>query len=366
MTLRNYAAVAMAMAGLAAMSAAADPQDAPKSTTWAPLDTAEIQKIERNAREGDLAAIFDLASLYEQGAVGDGKVNFDDAFKLYEKAAGRADLRSRERLCLAYLTGEGRPADIAKAMGYCNKLPDDDAVALFSAGYDYDHGISGPKDEKTAVAFYAQAVKKGSGDAMGAVGAKALAAGNPAGARKWFRQGVVNGSGDAMAHLAALLDSGQGGAADPDEARWLYANAGRRGNSVANAWLDSHGDDKALPHVNLTTANTSLISEVTKNADGTTIDKPFNVWALGKDLTKYFPARAMADQVTGTVIVQCYIDGNHQLDVCLSKFEYPVGYDYGPIILALFNGQLKAADTDTQGAPTAHATATFVFRWLLN
>ena len=173
--------------------------------------------LEQSVRAGWPDAMADMAHLLEEGSMG---VTADRAaaLDLYEKAADKHQRLAQRKMCVAYLLGEGRPHDVVKAMSYCNALGIKDPVGLFWAGYDYEMGLSGPKDEQSAYILYGDAVKLGSGEAADALGRKALALKRPDVARQWFRRGVYLGSASAMVHLAAMTEAGEGGPADADEA----------------------------------------------------------------------------------------------------------------------------------------------------
>lgn len=327
---------------------------------------AETQKaaLRKAALSGGNAAKVAYATLLEQGQ-GTMLPDLTAAFDMYQSAADLGDVLSREKVCLAYLLGEGRPVDFAKGMSYCNKLSDKDATGQFSIAFDYDHGVSGPADKDMAMSIYAEAGKTGSGDAMTAIGRQALTSGKPDAARAWFRRGVVLGSGDAMDELAALFESGTGGPTDPSEAYWLYANAARRGNAHAVAWLAANPSAQPLRRVTLLAGKKSLITQTVVDKAGKHVE-PLDVMKLGQELSSYFPETAVQQQVEGQAIIQCYINAGHEVDVCLLENEAPQGFGFGNILLAVFNGQLNVADTDSEGIATANTAFAFNFRWLLH
>lgn len=325
-------------------------------------DIARTKDYEKKWLHGSLSDQVARASLAEQGLDRE-KPDLASALDIYEKVAD-GNAIGREKMCVAYLLGEGRPFDLAKAMSYCNKLKDDDPVAMFSAGYDYDHGVSGPKDADTAIAFYAQAIKLGQGDAMDAVGEKALAAANPTSARRWFRQAAMAGSADGMTHLAALLETDQGGPADLDEAFWLYANAGRRGNADAIKWLSGHAGHALLPVSALSDKKHLLLSQTFQDATGKHV-QPFDFADIIKALGDSYPKDAVNDQTTGWVSVHCYINGNHVIDLCITQAEQPIGYSFGRLVTTMFDGTLTAEPLDISGKPTANSVTVFTFNWTM-
>lgn len=324
---------------------------------------SEKATLRKAALSGGNAARVAYATLLEQGRYGVAP-DLAGAFDMYQLAADNGDVLSREKMCLAYLLGEGRPRDLAKGMSYCNKLSEKDATGQFSIAYDYDHGVSGPADKDMAMSIYAEAGKTGSGDAMAAIGQAALTAGKPDAARAWFRRGVVLGSGDAMDGLAALFESGTGGSADASEAYWLYANAARRGNAHAMAWLAARPSAQPVQRIVILGGQDSRITQTVADKAGTHVE-PLDVVKLGRQLADYYPTAAVMNQIEGSATVHCYVNTGHEVDVCLLEDEAPQGYGFGNILLAIFNGKLDVAETDDHGLPTANGVFVFNFAWKL-
>ncbi len=321
--------------------------------------------LRKSAASGDADNMAALGAILEYG-YGTTGLDRAGAFDLYEKAADKGSGIGRQKMCVAYLLGEGRPVNISKGMGYCNLLSTKDPAALFGGGYDYANGISGPKDEGLAMAAYIQAGKLGNGEAMDAIGRKVVELGKPDVARKWYRQGTILGAADAMDHLAAMFDSGEGGDVDKAGAYWLYVNAARRGNPHAAAWVAALPEStKPLERVNLYNAEKAMIMETVTDTHGTH-NRPFNLSTLGSSLSRYYPGAAIAGRIDGTVMLHCYIDGNHRMDICLVQNEYPVGYAFGPIMMVVFDKPLTVVDQDTDGRPTAHTVMPIIFNWSVN
>lgn len=316
------------------------------------------QKLTKLAERGRLDAQLDLAALLEQGDM-DGGIDMPAAYDIYEKLADRANRTGRQKMCVAYLLGQNRPVNVSKGMGYCNALGARDLAGLFGGGYDFEHGISGPVDMDMAATIYYEAGKLGSGESMDALGRHALRLNLPEAARKWFRHAVFLGSVDAMDHLAVMAETGQGGPADPHEAYWLYVNAARRGNAHAAAWVAAAPpSQKPLERVSPLANGRSLISEVITDKKGTRT-VPFNLWFSSETLANYYPAPG----VNGTATIHCYINAAHEVDVCLRQREYPLGFGFGWLISALFDGKLVAADQDGDRRPTANTVFCVTLQW---
>lgn len=323
---------------------------------------ATRQSLERDAAAGGTVAMANLATLVEQDFKA-GPAERVRAMDLYEKAAKGGNTVGRQKLCVAYLLGEGRARDYAKAMSFCTPLGIKDPVGLFAGAFDYDKGITGPADTDAAATLYVEAVKLGSGDAADQLGQKALAMSKPEAARKWFVQGVYLGSADAMDHLAQLSESGQGGLKDDKEAYWLYVNAARRGNAHAAQWVAALPADAApLPRLCLAGSG-SLISRTYTDKNGKTHTENYDVKSLSETLAKFYPGKASQNDIEARTEIHCYVNAQHDVDVCILQQEYPQNLGFGRLSSAFFNFKLHAVDKDGQGNPTANAVLKLGINW---
>ena len=329
---------------------------------------AQRKTLSDEAGKGHVQAMINLAALLEYG---DEQYSPDRAaaFDLYEKAADKGDHVGQAKMCVAYLLGEDRPKTVAKGMTYCNGLDDKDGVALWAGGYDYQNGISGPKDDTRATNLYLEAVKAGSGEAADALGREALDLGKPDIARQWFRHGVFEGSADAMDDLAKMVEAGQGGPQDKTEAGWLYVNAARLGNGPAHEWLTALASPiEPLPLLVLERhGRVTAITETYKDKAGTLHTLSLDKLQLGRSLENYYPpAAAMQDHVDGSATMGCYVGADHRVDVCLIRHEFPPGYGFGRVLEQIYDGQLTLSDRDVAGQPTDHSVFALTLAWELS
>lgn len=353
--------------GSQALSWSGPPPTAAEAEMQRTTAAKQLQDLTKAAGQGDRAAALTLAGMFEQGSL---YVPMDraKAFDLYEVAAQQGDPTGREKMCVAYVLGDGRPVDRVKGLTYCQSLGNRNGTALFSGGYDFEHGITGPKDDKTAAAFYVEAGKLGSAEAMDTLGVRALARSKPEDARNWFRRGVSLGSAAAMDHLAVMTEAGQGGPADPKEAHWLYVNAARRGNAHAAAWL------AALPAPPVPLPQSRLLGDEKDKGliTRTYVDKKgahtelFDTKTVVDALTAAYPLTRFQELSQGAATIHCYVDAGHVLDVCIIQAESPLGYGYGRILAALFGDRLTAEDKGLDGLPTANTVFAFTVNWACN
>jgi hypothetical protein len=341
---------------------------APDSAASEVLTTKELEDIELlrdKAERGRLTrSMLEYASVLEYG-IGPISVDLKGAYDLYEKAADRGEVIAIRRMCVAYLLGQGRPLNPQKAYSdYCDKLPNTDATFLFSSAYDYEMGLSAPKNEATALSLYVQAFQKGSIEATYALGRIMLASGKLESAIAFLRGAVFNGSVDAMDQLARLLETGQGIEADADEAWWLYVNAARRGNAHAQQRLSELPQRQPLLQGSLKEDTEGLITQTLTDKDGSHTSK-FSVTTAANDVLNYIPNETVSGYVDGVVEVHCHVDKHNVIDVCMMLREIPAGYGYGPIMMAKFRGKLSIAEKDHKGRPTAGMVYAQNIHWVL-
>jgi len=339
------------------------PEEAAKAQAEA---DAQRQALAKAAAGRISRNLVDYAAVLEQG---DPTHAPDRAAALdyYEKAAELGHVVGRQRIAIAYILGEGRPLDLKKGFDYADKLGPDDPVGLFSAGLDYEQGITGPKDPAMAVGAYVAAARVGSGEAADALGHIALAQGKPDVARGWYRQGVYLGSADAMDHLAGMMEAGQGAAADKAEAYWLYVNAARRGNVHAQAWVDAlPPSTKPLARTALRGKNKEISITRTYGQPGHTKTESLNPSGLAAALTGAFPAMAGDREVNGQATIHCYIDADHQIDACLIEDEFPLGYGFGRVLGQVYDGHYTVSEQDAEGRPTANTVFVLRLRWQIS
>lgn len=320
--------------------------------------------LKKNGRSTQAADLFDLGSIHAQGLAGQ-PVDLNLAYGFFERSADKGDIRARSLLCVDYLIGLNRPVDFATAMKYCTRLNEKEPARMFANAYDYEMGLSGPKDEEAALVFHFEAAKASSGDSMDRLGVMLRdKPGKAEVARAWFRQGAMQGSAAAMYHLAQMTESGLGGVQDKALAGWLYTNAARRGDKAAQTWLTAQTTPPVLPRVALADGKTTLLTEtVTKDGVKTTLPFSFTKVANAQDL---YPKGAALTLTEGTASFHCYISATHSIDICLPTREFPVGFAFGIVLQSVLRSQLSAAPQDLRGRPTAESVYVVTFNWQMD
>ncbi len=369
-------ALALVMSGHAMAASAAEPPAGKHTKT--PEQLTEQARIEAKAfrdelakqvKKGNTDAMIDLATLLEQGDESVPAPTPADraaALDLFEKAADLHDPFAGQRVCIAYLLGEGRPKNVAKASTYCDPLGVKNPVGLFWAGYTFGHGVGGDADETSAMEIYSRAVDLGSGDAADALGQIALTKKAPEAARKWFRRGTMLGSADAMDHLAVMTETGEGGDANPSEAAWLYGQAAIRGNIHGVAWVKDHPGLPAVPSFLLSSdAGRKIRFLHSYTAKGKPAEETFDFNKIVTLLADNYPGVNGYDTpVNGNATIDCYVDAHRTIDACTIR-EFPIAYGFGPVLEAFFIGRVSVTGADPDGHPVARTRVVQTVRWLI-
>lgn len=314
------------------------------------------------ADAGDPEAMIRVAALTEHDKDAT-PADISAALDLYEKAADKGQDYARERMCHAYLLGDHRPVDVAKGATYCNALPNKNPLSLFWVGYDYENGITGPKDEAGAIHFYIDAAKAGSGDAADALGRIALDKGQPENARPWLTHGVYLGSAAAMDRLAGMLTAGQGGPVETAEAAWLYRAAARFGNAHAMEQVKTLPPAQTMKIPNFWGAKGVEMKRTYQ--DGIVMrTSTLTAAKIATSLQTVFPA-VLTKEKEWWVTIECFIDNRHRIDVCFLSDDYPPGLHLGGNVENFFRESVTVAESDADGRPTADFPIKLTVRMLM-
>jgi TPR repeat protein len=333
---------------------AAKPPAKTDASTNARVDRLHKALYERS-QSGDAEAMTNLASIMEQG---DEITPIDRglAYDLYEPAAKLGNAIAIKKMCLAYLLGEGRPKDVVKASGFCNKVDGKDAVTFFWGGYDYQFGVTGPADMEAAKASYQEAFLGGSGEAADAIGQMAFEGGHLEAARSWYRKGASLGSADAMAHLAGMVALGQGGVKDGVEANWLYGISAQRGNISAAAWREAHpGPD--VPTISLGSGDSQITLTHTYGQGADQKTEPLTIGRISTLMhTRLYGMIANgADHYYYYAFFDCYAGVSREIDLCIATRDYPLNLGTGRILHAIWDGRITLPERDAAGNATAQS-----------
>ena len=202
---------------------------------------APILMYRRAAEMGDLEAMCNLGSCYEDGKGGLTKDTFK-AVEWYKKAAEAGNARAMCNLGNCYEDGKGGlRKDTSKAVEWYQKAVEaGNARAMCCLGICYEDGEGGlTKDEAKAVEWYQKAVEAGNARGMFHLACayewgKGGLTRDEAKAVEWYQKAVEAGDAAAMNNLGYAYESGQMGLTR-DEAKAVewYKKAAKAGNAAA-------------------------------------------------------------------------------------------------------------------------------------
>jgi TPR repeat protein len=154
------------------------------------------------------------------------------------KAAEQGSAEAQFSLGLLYANGRGVPKDENTAVAWYAKAAEQGyANAEYNLGVMYDNGRGVPKDENTAVAWYAKAAEQGYANAQYNLG---VMYDNGRGVPKdentavaWYAKAAEQGYANAQYNLGVMYDNGRGVAKDAKRAVLWYTKAAKQGSANA-------------------------------------------------------------------------------------------------------------------------------------
>jgi len=201
----------------------------------------EAARLYRKAADaGNAPAMISLGGMYRDGR-GVAK-DEAEAVRLYRKAADAGNAAAIARLGFMYKDGRGVAKDDAEAVRLYRKAADaGNATAMNNLGFMYETGRGVAKDDAEAVRLYRKAADAGDATAMANLGFMYLegrgVAKDDAEAVRLFRKAADAGARAAMYNLAFMYENGRGVKRDTSEAKRLYKKAADLGDDDAQKAL---------------------------------------------------------------------------------------------------------------------------------
>ena len=231
----------------------------------------------RAAKQGDVLAQFNLASMYAKGegvsqndrevvkwlrlaaeqgladaqdilgamyAKGYGVPQNDrEAVKWFRLAAEQGNATAQNNLGWMYANGNGVPENDREAVKWYRLAAEQgNANAQNNLGTMYDRGDGVPENDREAVKWYRLATEQGLANAQNNLGwMYANGDGVPENDReavKWYRLAAEQGEAMAQSNLGAVYGNGEGVIQDYQEAYIWYSLAVANGNNDASKWRD--------------------------------------------------------------------------------------------------------------------------------
>ena len=215
-----------------------------------PTSTAELgaEALRRDATEGDVEAIRNLAEMYLSGnGVGEDP---EEAARWLRLAADQGDAVAQNDLGFLHTEGIGVEQDQAEAVRWFRLAADQgEASAQFNLGLRYDTGDGIAQDRAEAARLYRQAAEQEHADAqfhLGGMydGGRGVAR-DTSEAIHWYRLAAQRGHALAQFHLATIYAEGLG---DPAQAIGWYRLAAQQGHAASQNNLGvMYGQGQGVP-----------------------------------------------------------------------------------------------------------------------
>ena len=217
--------------------------------------TGQLEKLRRQAEQGDGAAQYELGRLYHAGE----KVekNLETAASWYEKAAQNGHAEAALKLGIFYKLGKGRVQDYNRARELFEYAASKASVsALNELGVLFRHGQGVPVDYEKAVAYYRTAADRGFANAQYNLAVHySKGWGVPQNyeeAVKLYRLAADQGNLNAIFNLGCILKRGEPGVPKDEKEAFRLFSAGAMNNhagcanNVGDCFETGSGTEKDL------------------------------------------------------------------------------------------------------------------------
>ncbi len=196
------------------------------------------------AEDGDASAQYELAECYIEG-IGC-KINPQEAFKWYKKAADQGEVRALFNLGRLYYNGEGTPKNETLANEMFNKAfnqakpmaEQGNSSAMWVLGFSYGLGVGGvSEDEKQMVYWWEKGADYGDRDCLLRLARYYGEYKEYAKAVNYLIEAANQGDPRAINNLGLYYKNGKGVARDYNKAVQLFTEAAGQGSSSAKSNL---------------------------------------------------------------------------------------------------------------------------------
>lgn len=201
------------------------------------LDRIEFEELKGMAECGDADAQFNCAEMYRLGK--GTKVDFEEAFYWYGKAALQNHLIAIIQYAYMYSAGEGTAVDEEKCLYWCEKAAEqsDSPDMCYTCGSMYDKKSEEDSDKEKAMYWYEKAAGQGNVDAQFQCGLHySKGKGVPEDKEKafyWYKKAAEQGDSSSQFNTGLYYSKGIGTENDEEQALYWYEKAARQGNVKA-------------------------------------------------------------------------------------------------------------------------------------
>lgn len=224
---------------------------------------------QKAARKGDVRAQVNLAVLTLAGwGV---RASAGEAIYWLTTAAEQGYAPALFDLGIMYMEGCGVRRDYAEAFGFFEKgALAGDSSAQVNLGYLYDQGLGVAQNRVQAAKWYRRAADSGEPRAQFNLGNLYLRGEgverDEAAAFEWFRRAAFGGYPEARIMVGSMYAAGRGTQTDPAAAYMWFALAAQQGQAGANAKLESLQEQLTVPERLEAATRARLLAQASKSA----------------------------------------------------------------------------------------------------
>ncbi|MBW8882052.1 MAG: sel1 repeat family protein, partial [Asticcacaulis sp.] len=179
------------------------------------------------------------------------------------------------------------------------------------------------------------------------MGDHAYAQGDLVQARTWYT-GNADFSLRSLVRLAQMVEAGEGGPRDVQEAAWLYSVAAQEGSPDAAEWLKGRAETAALPHIKPDLDGHDLAVKMNFVWKG----QPGRDVYVAQTLELFIPPKGHDEFDIVHMEVTCYVTAGHRIDICLTTGP-DIGGAYSRALRDAYSGDIVVPDSDRDGQATA-------------
>ena len=202
---------------------------------------SDLVQLRQAARQGDVAAKFRLARLFESGDAGV-RANIQEAANWYASAAQAGHTESQRRLALMHLQGKGVPQSFDEAQKlFFQAAQKNDEESQYQLGRLLLTGSAGEMSVETAAKWFERAAEAGHQGAQLELGRLYIegihAPRDIDRGLSWVRKAANNDHPRSQHLLATLYEKGELLPEDPEQARIYFKRASDAGLPEAQVWM---------------------------------------------------------------------------------------------------------------------------------
>lgn len=198
---------------------------------------AEINRLKKEADNGDADAAYELALKYDKGK--EVPKDKDLSIKYYQLSAENGNISAKYFIAMAIMAGDlsGEPSHVFSLLTDAANNGMGDAQYMIGACYYQGYGVD--QDLNLALEWYTKGAENGNANAQYMVGLAYTNSSKYNEAYQWFKKSAEQGNAYAQKELGVLYYWGRGVVEDNDLAFEWFSKSAKNGYSWGKYWLGS-------------------------------------------------------------------------------------------------------------------------------